>query len=440
MKRSLFRRASVAVGLALPTLLLAACGGGSPASGSGGGGGGGGSSAGAVNVDMFVPLTGPSGSIGVQDDIPGFKAAQYAINQAGGILGRKLNLIQTDLGADPADSVSAARQMLAQYPGLSGVVGLTSDTAIVSAEIFNTAKVVTITQSGTTQLDHVHFPYVFRVYPSDSSLSVAMVTAAMTQGLKRVAIVFGQNAGSQANVTPIVQLLKKHGGDVVANEALPLDQSSYSTVIAKVLSAHPQVIMYETDPQTAATLFPELLSQENGQHIPVLGTSFLANIAWLKPVAAAVGGFTKLASFLTFLNTPTNPPGSAYPAFQSALLKVYHGKSAKQYLNSYDSDNYDAVMIEALAMDLAHSTNPQVYVNDVIKVVNSRQGQPVTTYAQGLADIKNHKPFYYMSTIGKLYFNKYHSVAGVWNVSTTTPGGQMGVKRNLSETALAQYS
>jgi branched-chain amino acid transport system substrate-binding protein len=391
-----------------------------------------------VQIDMFVPLTGPSGSIGLTADVPGFLAAQQAINSEGGILGRQLDLIQTDLGADPADSVAAAREMLARYPKLSGVVGLTSDTAIVSAQIFNSDKMVTMTQSGTTQLDHVHYKYVFRDYPSDSSLSVAMTAAALSQGYKRAAILFGENAGSQENVAPMVKLYTSHGGKVVVNEPLPLDQTSYDTEIAKALSSNPQVILYETDSQTAATLFSELKTLEAGKVIPVIGTSFLSNLAWLTPVANAVGGFAKLGQEVHFLATPTNPPNSAYPGFLAALKKVE--KHPNTYNNSYVADNYDSVIIEALAMDLANSTNPQVYVKDLTKVTNNHQGKRVTTYSQGLAAIKAHEPFFYATTMGSMYFNQYHSVIGSWDIANTSAAGKIVTTKVISDATLAKYS
>lgn len=391
-----------------------------------------------VQIDMFVPLTGPSGSIGLTADVPGFLAAQQAINSEGGILGRQLDLIQTDLGADPADSVAAARQMLARYPNLSGVVGLTSDTAIVSAQIFNSDKMVTMTQSGTTQLDHVHYKYVFRDYPSDGSLSVAMTAAALSQGYKRAAFLFGENAGSQENIAPIIKLYTSHGGTVVVNEPLPLDQTNYDTEIASALSSNPQVILYETDSQTAATLFSELTTLEAGKTVPVIGTSFLANLAWLTPVANAVGGFATLGQMVHFLSTPTNPPNSAYPGFFTALKKVE--KHPSLYANSYVADNYDSVIIEALAMDLANSTNPRVYVKDIVKVTNNHQGRRVTTYSQGLAAIKQHVPFFYATTMGSMYFNQYHSVIGAWDIAATNGAGKIVTTTVLSDAILAKYS
>ena len=139
-----------------------------------------------------------------------------------------------------------------------------------------------------------------------------------------------------------------------------------------------------------------------------------------------------------FLSTPTNPPNSAYPGFFTALKKVE--KHPSLYANSYVADNYDSVIIEALAMDLANSTNPRVYVKDIVKVTNNHQGRRVTTYSQGLAAIKQHVPFFYATTMGSMYFNQYHSVIGAWDIAATNGAGKIVTTTVLSDAILAKYS
>src|SRR5487761_1386160 len=95
------RLTSGLVGVATLALLAAACGSNTSANSASSNSG---SSGGSVQIDELIPLTGPSADIGPQDDIPGFTVGAVAINAAGGIMGKHLNMIQTDLGADPADS------------------------------------------------------------------------------------------------------------------------------------------------------------------------------------------------------------------------------------------------------------------------------------------------------------------------------------------------
>lgn len=400
-----FARAAI---LLVASLSLAAC--------ASGGSTGGGSST--VAIDMLVPLTGPSADIGPQDDIPGFRAAEAAIKDSGGILGKKLQLVETDLGADPADSVANTRQMLAANAGLSGVVGLTSDTAVITATLLNNSHIVTMTQSGTIQLDNVHLKYLFRDFPPDSTNSVAMAAVALQKGYKKAALLIGQNSGSQSVVPPLVASYQKHGGTIVDNESLPLDQSSYQVELAKVIAAKPDVIFYETDEQTAATIFSELKSLNN-LSIPIIGTSATGTGPFWQTASQAVGGYAAMAKFFTDVNAPNQYDGAGYQTF----LKYYKAIYPSDTPNPYLAGNYDSVIILALAMTLANSTDPTVYVNDIEKVVDDHTAMKVTDYASGLAAIKAGQKFYYDGTLGPISFNANHSIAGEYVLQTIKPDG-----------------
>lgn len=419
------------VAVAALAALVSGCGSGGNSSANGGRG----SSGGTVQIDELIPLTGPSAAIGPQDDIPGFTTAAKAINAAGGIMGKHLTMLQTDLGADPADSVTNTRQMLASHPGLNGVVGLTSDTALTTAPILNQARIPTITQSGTIQLDHVHFQYLYRDFPPDSTDSVAMAAYALKKGWKRAALLIGQNSGSQSVVPPLRSSYTKHGGQIVDNEALPLDQTSYQVELSKVLAKKPQVIFYETDPQTAATIFQELKSMNN-LSIPVVGTSATATGPFWHTASQAVGGYSGMNKFFVDVTAPSQYNGAGYATFLKYYKKVYPAAAP----NVYIAGNYDSVVIMALAMDMAHSTDPTKYVSYIPKVVDNHNAKPVTSYAEGVAAIKAKTPFYYNGTLGPISFNQYHSIAGAYVAQRIAPNGKnFQTIENLPNDVVASY-
>lgn len=415
------------VGAIALALLSAACG----TSNSGGSS----PNSGAVQIDELIPLTGPSADIGPQDDIPGFTVAAAAINAAGGIMGKHLNMIQTDLGADPADSVTNTRQMLASHSGLNGVVGLTSDTALVTAPILNQAQIATITQAGTIELDHVHFRYLYRDFPPDSTDSTAMSAYALRKGWTRAALLIGENSGSQSVIPPLRSSYTKHGGQIVINEALPLDQTSYQVELAKVLAQRPQVIFYETDPQTAATIFGEMKSMDN-LAIPVVGTSATATGPFWQTVSQAVGGYPVMNKFFVDVTAPSQYNGAGYATFLQWYKKTYPADVP----NVYIAGNYDSVVIMALAMDMAHSTVPAKYVDFIPKVVENHSAEAVTSYAQGVAAIKAGTPFYYDGTLGPISFNQYHSMAGAYVVQAISADGKSFVTlSDLPNDLVASY-
>lgn len=100
-----------------------------------GSGGGSTSSGGKIRIAVFGPMTGPYAAIGKQI-WTGAKLAGDNINAAGGVLGMKLDLVQTDDQGDPGPGTLAA-QKVADDTSIVGTLGwLNSSVAIPTSDIF----------------------------------------------------------------------------------------------------------------------------------------------------------------------------------------------------------------------------------------------------------------------------------------------------------------
>ena len=125
-------------------------------------------------------FTGRLASLG-QAMLQGAKVAQSEINSAGGVLGRKVQLVTGDTSCDVADGVTATNQMLTK--NISGVIGPETQEINGVEPILDANHIVDEFQGGDTARDHQTDPYFFRDSPSDSQLGVAMALYAHTQGL-----------------------------------------------------------------------------------------------------------------------------------------------------------------------------------------------------------------------------------------------------------------
>ncbi|NMP24120.1 ABC transporter substrate-binding protein [Sulfobacillus harzensis] len=389
-----FGKHMTAVGLvSLVAIAASACGSGSAAA-----------SGSPVVIDVFSPFSGPNAFIGNQYNLPPVSLAAKLINQDGGVLGHKVQVITTDSGQDVGDAVSAANKLFAQYPNLNGEVGITSDVASAVVPLFNTHKIPMMSLAGNEALDKSHYTYFYRVASPDSLQGAAMAQAALKLGYKTAAILMDNSGSTQSNVPALVKAYERHGGKVVVNLALASDQSSYRTEVEKVAAAHPQVIFTETDPQTAATLFANM-KQLGILGIPTIGGQEVDVPAYFQAVANAVGGYSVEDKFLRVsVFTASKTPG--FPYFQQEWNKIEPKKDGPA--GPIQGATYDAANILALAMDAAHSTNPTVYVKYIRKVTDNPSGQVVTNYAQGAKLLKEGKQISYQGAVGPLKFNQYN--------------------------------
>ncbi len=185
-----------------------------------------------------------------------------------------------------------------------------------------------------------------------------------------------------------------------------------------MISAKPQVIFTETDAPTAATFYGEL--KQLGTLTPVFGTNATLQTPYLKALGAAIGSSNLTKDFQVQATAPS-PAGSkaaqqAAAAYNTGIRHVssHLPSPVSQWLNnSFVEANYDAVIIAALAMDAAKSTDPSVANAWIGKISAAGAGKTVVyTYPQGLAALKAGKQIQYVGASGPIKFDKWHNSFG----------------------------
>src|SRR5262249_2627497 len=141
---------------------------------------------------------------------------------------------------------------------------------------------------------------------------------------------------------------KRLGGKVVINLSVPQDNTSYGSEIHRLIQAHPQVVFTESDPQTDATAFGNLV--QFGSRIPIFGTNATVIPPWLKAVSKVLGT-SNMATYYRGVE-PYAPafPGTRY--FNKALLAdAKQVPQPSQWLGQeYATAPFDGLIIFALAM------------------------------------------------------------------------------------------
>lgn len=394
-------------------MALAACG----SSGSQGGGGGGAP----IHLTVLGSDTGAYAEIG-QAMWNGAVVGAAQVNAAGGIMGRKLILDKVDTHGDPADAVSALQQEIAKnHP--AGIIGPTTLEIFGVRPVFDQNKIPDMFNGGSTAFDKNTDPYIWRINPSDSQLALALALYARQKGYSKAAILFTTEA-SQQELEPFLKNdWLKLGGTLTTVENVTPGQTSYSSEIVKVLGSHPQVLLGQLDPPTAATFFSGLKSV-NGTKLPFIGTDVTAGSDWI----SAVGAATAHAEVTSVEGgTPTTGAG---PIFNSQYQKLFH--TAPLAGANYA---YDGVVDMALAMDAAKGAS-SADINRGLPLVSNPPGAMVDTYSAGLAALKKGTKINYDGASGPMDFDHYHNVSGPWDVVKASPSGALQTIETISATAV----
>jgi branched-chain amino acid transport system substrate-binding protein len=363
--------------------------------------------------------------------------ALYVVNKAGGVLGRQVSLVQVDTRSDPADALTNMEKTLATSSGIAGVLGPDSTSAATLVPLLNNKKLPMMVAAGEAAYDRSSYSYLWRDVPPDPANGKAIALWAKQQGYTRVATVFGTDAGSQGDLPGVVTGVKAVGITLADQENLTPDQPSYRSSAERLLAAKPQAIITESDGPTAATFFGELT--QLGKIVPIIGTSGTPSTSYFSPLRGAIGdaNFNKYFRAVVVGNPVANP---AVPAFNAAVLAVQSklAKPVSQWENnSFSESGYDAVIVLALAMDAAKSTDGSVYNKDIMQVTAPGAGkQVVYTYAAGKAALAAGHQIQYIGASGPILFNAYHNSFGSQAVEEFPANAPAVVVGTISQAAV----
>ena len=384
---------SVIAGGVLVTATIAACGSSSPKASTAATG----NSGGTATYGVLSCFTGRLASLG-EAMIQGSKVGQEEVNQAGGVLGKQVSLVQGDTGCDLADSVPTTDQLLSK--GVVGIIGPETQEISAVEPILKGAGIVDEFQGGDTSRDHQTDPLLFRDSPSDSQLGVAMALWAHQKGYQRAALLFYTDAAAQTLIKPIQDTFTKLGGTITTTVSVAPGQTSYSPEVQKVIASNPQVIFTQTDAPTAAVIFRDF-QQTNNLAIPFIGTDVTAGSDYLKAVTFPVAHDHLTSVYGTSVSGAGN----------TEFLKTFTQQNPGQQPLANANYAYDAVVSLALAEDYAKTFDGHTVAKDMKQVTNS-PGTVCSTYAACRALLEKGTKINYEGASGSLDYNQYNNTFG----------------------------
>lgn len=293
-----------------------------------------------IKIGAIIPITGSFGAYGepVRD---GMLLAAEEINSAGGIKGKKIQLIIEDDAGDPKTSVNAFSKLVNtdRVPLVLGPV--TSGCSMATAPIAEKTKKVQISiLAGIPDLTNAG-DYIFRVYPS-SELGARYVAeqAASQFKPKKVAILYANNPFGQTSRRIYEETAKKVGIEVVAVESFSDGDQDFRTQLTKIKKANPDLILCSTYWAEGARILVQMV--ELGLNIPVLGED-----GWRGPIAEIVGeNGLKLLYFADIAFGSEFKDNKVMQEFIKGFESKYHKKAT-----THAAAGYDAVYVAKKAIE-----------------------------------------------------------------------------------------
>jgi len=186
----------------------------------------------------------------------GWELALEEINAAGGVNGRKLEIVSRDDGGTPGDAVRAAEELLSREQATVLMGTFASNVGLAVSNLAKQRKVVFLAAEPLT--DKIVWEdgnrYTWRLRPSTYMQTAMLVPEAAKLKKKRWAIVYPNYEYGQSATASFKKLLKQAQPDVefVAEQATPLGKIDAGAVAQALADAKPDAIfssLFATDLQ-----------------------------------------------------------------------------------------------------------------------------------------------------------------------------------------------
>jgi branched-chain amino acid transport system substrate-binding protein len=265
-----------------------------------------------ILVGQSIVLAGP-GALRGQPFHQGAKLYFDRINAAGGVNGRKIELVTLDDHGSPALTVENTRKLLAQQPlALFGYYG--SPQVAAAWPLVKAADVVLFApMTAADDFRDATHPTIYTIRPGYADEAAAITRHAVTLGMKRIVILHSTDGESKSALESAQKTVGKVGAVLVGT--YPVTSGAVAEAVDSSLGAKAESVLVIGDANTAANIIRDLRAK--GFRGPIYGFSNTGE-ALLAEEVGVEGAGVVVARVVPKAENPNLPVGRELVADASA--------------------------------------------------------------------------------------------------------------------------
>ena len=308
-----------------------------------------------IKIGVSGPFTGGSSPMGVSMR-DGVKLAVTEINEKGGVLGRKIELVERDDEAKNERGVQIAQELINKEKVVATVGFINTGVSLASQRFYQEAKIPVLNNVSTgsivtKQFLPPEFPdnYIFRTSANDTIQSAMIVDEVLKRKYTKVAILADSTNYGQLGREDLERTLATKGIKPVTVEKYNIKDVDMTSQLLKSKQAGAQVVI-------TYGIGPELAQIANGMEklgwkVPMLGSWTLSMGNFIDNAGKNGDGARMPQTFIQDGNTPKRK------AFIDAYLKAYKPANGRISSPVSAAQGYDSVYILVAALKQAGSTD-----------------------------------------------------------------------------------
>jgi len=308
-----------------------------------------------VKIGIPVGLSGAN-SVVAPSVVQAAKLAAQEINDKGGIMGRKIELVVADDGSGADGAVKAFTSLI--FEDHVNVIITMETSAARNAGLPVVAR-------GKTPFIYTSYyegrscsPYLYvDAWVPDQQVAAVVDYFMKKKGAKTFFLAGSDYAFGRGMLEFTHKYITAHGGKVVAEEYLPMDASDWTPVLSKLRADHPDALITST---AGGAPNVTLTKQLRAAGINVLFGNLGVDEGTAKAIGPDAAGVYISQSYLTTIEDPQNQ------AFKAGLQKMF--ASDMKTPNDLSEPEYDGIYLYKAAVEKAGSFNEAKVLRELGKV------------------------------------------------------------------------
>ena len=316
-----------------------------------------------IVIGEFASLTGSEATFGINSS-NGVELAKEEINNAGGVLGRKIKIVMEDDQSKPGQPSSAVKKLIASDKAIAILGEIASSRSLEAAPICQQAKVPMVSPGSTNPRVTEVGDYIFRVCFIDPFQGTVMAKFALDNlKAKKVAILTDVRNDYSVGLTKYFkEYFTSHGGQIVVERSFSGGgtDKDFRAQLTSIKAAQPDAIFVPGYYTEAGLIAKQARSL--GIKVPLMGGD-----GWDSPKLSEIGGGAVDGCYFSTHFSPQDKN----PKVQD-FVKKYHEKF-NVMPDGMAPLGYDAMMILADAIKTAGGTDA-AKIRDALTNVKDYEG------------------------------------------------------------------
>ena len=334
---------------------------------------------GTLKIGVTQPLTGAfaaSGNYVAQ----GAKIAEDDINKAGGVLGRKIELIIEDNKSNPTEAVATAEKLIQKdkVPVMMGAWSSTLTLAVMP-KLMEYEVPMLVETSSSGKITTSGNPWIFRISPTSEMEAKAFAPLVKSLGIRKADLLSTNNDFGLGAAQEFSAMLKEAGVEIGARETMDPKAVDFSAQLAKIKASGGDTLFVTTAVEQITLILKQAREQQLKTRIITTGGSNSPD-QLIEQAGEAANGSMHLVFF-----TPWFPEAVKNGALASKFVNEWKARGHNVGGLTEGFRGYDGILTIAAAIKSAGKAEPAAIQTALWNVKVAGVGGDIAFIKQGPA-------------------------------------------------------